>query len=89
MLGTFGGALEARQIDASNRKLTAAVEGDIETENQVLIIKRIRVVYHLKAPESVRETAERVHQVHQQSCPVYMSLHKAIDIRTELRFEAV
>ncbi len=65
------------------------MEGDIETENQVLIIKRIRVVYHLKAPESARETAERVHEVHHRSCPVYMSLHKGIDIRTELRFEAV
>jgi uncharacterized OsmC-like protein len=68
--------------------LTAEVEGDIETENQVLIIKRIRVIYHLKAPESARATAERVHKVHQQSCPVYMSLHQAIDIRTELKFES-
>jgi uncharacterized OsmC-like protein len=68
--------------------LTAEVEGDIETENQVLIIKRIRVTYHLKAPASSRETIERVHQVHHKSCPVYMSLHQAIDIRTDLKFEA-
>jgi uncharacterized OsmC-like protein len=68
--------------------LTADVEGEIETENKVLIIKRIRVTYHLKTPESNRETVERVHGVHHQSCPVYMSLHKAIDISTELRIEA-
>ena len=32
MLGTFGGALEARHIDASNGKLTADVTGEVETE---------------------------------------------------------
>ncbi len=63
------------------------MEGEIETENKVLIIKRIRVTYHLKTPESNRETVERVHGVHHQSCPVYMSLHRAIDISTELRIE--
>jgi uncharacterized OsmC-like protein len=67
--------------------LTAEVEGEIETENKVLIIRRIRVVYHLKAPESDRETVERVYGIHHQHCPVYMSLHKAIEIRTELRME--
>jgi uncharacterized OsmC-like protein len=67
--------------------LTADVEGDIENENKVLIIKRIRVTYHLKTPESNRETVERVQGVHHQSCPVYMSLYKAIDISTELRIE--
>jgi len=64
------------------------VEGEIESENRVLIIRRIRVTYHLRAPESSRDTAERVHAVHHQSCPVFMSLHRAIDISTELRIEA-
>lgn len=68
--------------------MTADVEGEIETENKVLIIRRIRVTYHLKTPETSRETAERVHRIHHQSCPVYMSLHKAIEITTELRIEA-
>jgi uncharacterized OsmC-like protein len=54
----------------------------------VLIIRRIRVTYHLRTLESNRETVERVHRVHHQSCPVFMSLHKAIDISTELRIEA-
>ena len=63
------------------------MEGEIETENKVLIIRRIRVTYHLKASEADRETVERVHTIHHQHCPVYMSLHKAIEIRTELRME--
>jgi len=64
------------------------VEGEIETENKVLIIRRIRVTYHLKASEANRETVERVYGIHHQHCPVYMSLHKAIEIKTELRIEA-
>ncbi len=36
MLGTFGGALEARHIDASNGKLVAEVTGEVETEEGVL-----------------------------------------------------
>ncbi|WP_221252506.1 OsmC family protein [Desulfuromonas versatilis] len=87
MTGTFGGALEARQIDASNGKLSAEVRGEIGKEKNVLVIRRIHVVYRLKAPASARETVERVHEVHQKSCPVYMSLYKGIDITTECRME--
>ena len=42
-MGTFGGALKARQIDASNGKLTAEVTGEVETEEGVLVIRRIHV----------------------------------------------
>lgn len=63
------------------------MEGEIETENKVLIIRRIRVTYHLKASAADRETVERVHGVHHTHCPVYMSLYKGIDIRTECRIE--
>jgi hypothetical protein len=41
MMGTFGGALEARQIDASDGKLTADVTGEVEQEDGVLVIRRI------------------------------------------------
>jgi hypothetical protein len=50
MLGTFGGALEARQIDASNGKLTADVTGEVEQEDGVLVIRRIHVAMRLDAP---------------------------------------
>ena len=52
MLGTFGGALEARQIDASGGRLTADVTGEVETEDGVLVIRRIHVAMRLAAPES-------------------------------------
>jgi hypothetical protein len=69
MLGTFGGALEARQIDAGQGRLTADVTGEVETEDGVLVIRRIHVAMRLMAPEQVRETVERVHGVYAMRCP--------------------
>jgi uncharacterized OsmC-like protein len=63
--------------------LTAEVIGEIELEDGVLVIRRIHVVYHITAPPETLETIERVHGIHAQHCPVYRSLHKAIDITTE------
>jgi uncharacterized OsmC-like protein len=61
------------------------VTGDIELEDKVLVIKRIRVVYKLAtSADAPRETIERVHTVHKDGCPVYRSIHRAIDITTEL-----
>jgi hypothetical protein len=51
MLGTFGGALEARQIDASDGKLSAEVTGEVEEEDGVLVIRRIHVAMRLIALE--------------------------------------
>jgi uncharacterized OsmC-like protein len=66
-------------------KLSAEVTGDIELEGKVLVIKRIHVAYDLTAADGDRETIERVHAVHKEGCPVYRSIHRAIDITTELR----
>ena len=78
MLGTFGGALEARQIDASGGKLAADVTGEVETEDGVLVIRRIHVQLRLAAPEAARETVERVHGIYAMRCPLYRTLHTAI-----------
>jgi len=80
MVGTFGGALEARKIDASDGRLTADVRGEIENEEGVLVIRRIHVAFTVRAPETVRETIERVHGFFANKCPVYRSLHTAIQI---------
>ena len=78
MLGTFGGALEARKIDASAGKLTADVTGEVESEDGVLVIRRIHVVLRLAASEDVRETVERVHGMYAMRCPLYRTLRTAI-----------
>ena len=80
MMGTFGGALEARQIDASNGKLTADVTGEVEAEEDVLVIRRIHVVMRLVASQDVKETVERVHGIYAMRCPLYRTLHNTIQL---------
>jgi len=80
MLGTFGGALEARQINASDGRLSADVTGEVETEDGVLVIRRIHVAMRLSASEQAKETVERVHQFYAMRCPLYRTLHKAIQL---------
>ena len=78
MVGTFGGALEARHIDASGGRLVADVTGEVEKEDGVLVIRRIHVAMRLAAPDAVRETVERVHGMYAMRCPLYRTLHGAI-----------
>jgi uncharacterized OsmC-like protein len=80
MLGTFGGALDARHIDASNGKLIAEVTGEVESEEGVLVIRRIHVAMQLVAPEQSREVIERVHGIYAMRCPLYRTLHNAIEL---------
>ena len=77
-MGTLGGALEARHIDASNGRLTANVTGEVEQEEGVLVIRRLHVAMRLVAPEELKETVERVHGIYAMRCPLYRTLHKAI-----------
>ena len=79
-MGTFGGALEARQIDASNGKLIAEVTGEVEEEDGVLVIRRIHVSMRLVAAEETREKVERVHTVYAMNCPLFRTLHNAIQL---------
>ena len=87
-MGTFGGALEARQIDASNGKLTAEVTGEVEAEDGVLVIRRIHVAMRLVAPEEVRPTVERTHSVYAIRCPLYRTLHNAIQLTSSFDLHA-
>ncbi len=80
MLGTFGGALEARQIDPNDGRLKADVTGEGEKEEGVLVIRRIHVALELAAPEASRATVERVHGMYAMRCPLYRTLHNAIQL---------
>jgi uncharacterized OsmC-like protein len=80
MLGTFGGALEARQIDASNGRLTGEITGEVEAEDGVLVIRRIHLAMRLVAPEEVRAVVERVHGVYAMRCPLYRTLYKTLQL---------
>jgi uncharacterized OsmC-like protein len=85
MLGTFGGALEARQIDASEGKLSAEVTGEVEEEDGVLVIRRIHLAMRLVAVEQTREKVDRVHAVYAMSCPLYRTLHSAIRLTSSFQ----
>jgi uncharacterized OsmC-like protein len=87
MVGTFGGALEARQIDASNGKLTAEVTGEVETEDNVLVIRRIHVAMRLVASPELKVTIERVHGMYAMNCPLYRTLHRAIQLTSSYQLD--
>jgi uncharacterized OsmC-like protein len=63
--------------------------GEVEVEEGVLVLRRIHVVFTLKdvAADKVA-AAERSHEIFKPKCPLYRSLHRAIDITTELTLEA-
>ena len=86
-MGTFGGALEVRKINAGDGRLTAEVNGEVEkADDGVLVIKRIHVVHTLRAAEADRATAERVHSVYAQRCPLYRSVKDSIAVTSALAF---
>jgi uncharacterized OsmC-like protein len=84
LLGTFRGALAARQVSFDN--LYADTVGEVETEGKVLVVKRIRQTFHLTADEEDRDTIERVLEVYADSCPVARSIKGSIEISSELEF---
>ena len=88
MMGTFGGALEARQIDASNGKLTAEVTGEVEAEKGVLVIRRIHVAMRLVAPNDAKEIVERTHGGYAMCCPLYRTLHNSIRLTSSVALVA-
>jgi uncharacterized OsmC-like protein len=79
--------LEARQIDASRDRLISEALGEIEVEDNVLVIRHIHVRLRLKAEECHWETANRVHGFFADKCPVFRSLRAAISMTTELVLE--
>jgi uncharacterized OsmC-like protein len=85
LTGTFGGALGLRGVILGAHGLTANVNGEIEREDDnVLVIKRIHVVYHLSTAPEFKEKVFRAFDVHASKCPVYRSLTPGIAITTEL-----
>ena len=88
MMGTFGGALEARHIDASGGRLTADVTGEVEAEEGVLVIRRIHVAMRLVAADELRDTVDRVHGFYAMRCPLYRTLHGAIALSSSFELSA-
>jgi organic hydroperoxide reductase OsmC/OhrA len=67
--------------------LISEAKGEIEKDNNVLVIRRIHVTYHLKVAPDQRETAERVHGFHADFCPVARTIRGCVDVTTSLEME--
>lgn len=62
----------------------AHVEGEVETDDGVLVIRRIRARYRLQADEAHADAIRRAFEAHPPKCPVYRTLSGCIDITTEI-----
>jgi organic hydroperoxide reductase OsmC/OhrA len=90
LIGTFGGALRARKIDATGGALTADALGEVVVDpDGVLRLRKITVRYTLSAQEEQRAAAERAHSHPAAHCPNARSVADAIEIVTELDFRPV
>ena len=63
--------------------------GEVERDGKVLVIKRIHADYHLKLDRTQRETAQRVHDMHAEFCPLARTLKGCVQITTQLHLEDV
>jgi organic hydroperoxide reductase OsmC/OhrA len=51
------------------------------------VIRRIHADYYLKIEPSQRETAQRVHEMHADFCPVARTLKGCVQITTRLHMQ--
>jgi len=60
----------------------------VESDDNVLVIKRIHVTYHLRLDtDADRSAVQRAFDHHMARCPVYRSISAAIDVTTSLEIE--
>jgi organic hydroperoxide reductase OsmC/OhrA len=85
MMGTLATALASRKIPTHTDRYKALVEGDIENDDGVLRITRIRVDYELKVPSGKTAEAQEVFAGYIKKCPAAMSVIGCIDITDSLQ----
>jgi uncharacterized OsmC-like protein len=79
--------LEARGIRAGQGLLSSEAVGEIEKDDNVLVVKRIHVTYHLKLAPDQREAAQRVLEFHADFCPVARTIRDSVEITTSVEME--
>ena len=57
------------------------MRGEVETEDGVLVIRRIFVRHQLVASEDARGVVEEVHQAYPMRCPLFRTLHRCIEFK--------
>lgn len=74
-------------MDAGSGRLYSEARGEIVADDGVLVVRRIEVTYHLRAPADQRPVIERVLGVHAGHCPVARTLEGCVEIVTRLELE--
>jgi hypothetical protein len=87
LAGTLGRPLAVRNIPVAEGHLQVEAVGELEVDDGVLVICRIRVVAHLKADGRIAKQPSRSPPPVHSGVPVYRSLHQAIEVTTELDFQ--
>lgn len=87
MMGTLARFLAKRDIPTTEDRYQAHVEGDIEDDNGVLRITRIRVNYSLKVPPGNVDDARQAFEQYLPFCPGAQSVMGSIQIEHDLKVE--
>lgn len=83
-MGTLGARWKRVKSMPATGSSAADVTGEVEQEEGVLVVRRIDVSMHLVAPEEAREKVERVHAIYAMHCPLYRTLHNAIQLTSSV-----
>jgi uncharacterized OsmC-like protein len=66
--------------------LETKVEGEVEKEDGVLVLKRVRATFRVTVPDRTKETVERVAQLAISKCPVARSIEGSIAVSTAVEY---
>ncbi len=66
--------------------LETKVEGEVEKEDGVLVLKRVRATFRVTVPDHKHETVERVAQLAISKCPVARSVGGSIAVSTAVEY---
>lgn len=53
-------------------------------EDKVLVLRRIHVVFALRVAAEREPEAQRAHEHYKSRCPIYRSIHQAIEVTSAL-----
>ena len=72
-------------MNASEGRLVAEASGEVESDDGVLVLRRIHVTYRLRLDEDAdRGKVQRAFELHPPKCPVYRSIGEQVEIALEL-----
>lgn len=64
------------------------VEAEVESEDGVLVVKRIHVTYRLRVDAGTdRDKIQRAFETHPPKCPMYRTVSGCVDFTTSLEVE--